>query len=283
MQDPAVPFGILEFVFNKSPDIKLKDFQSVKNDFGIYKRLYLSNRNIADEIGFSSLSRIFNDKYNKHSNEKLLKLEDPFLNFIMSHLVVLLVEFEKGNYYNIIQEIKSINEITLKIIYNEIEMLVLDTETNLKKCLDVFIEHKLIDVKKYMEIVDTYDDEDTFIQQLLTVKVAEFKNLKKQIDNLTTLDTLHGVKGKEFEKVIINIFYNQPWNQYDFDKLIKKQDFEKVSVKNAHKLLYVACTRAKTHLIINYIIDPVHKVNSDHIKDAVANMYGDSMRFTIYE
>lgn len=283
MQNPLVPFGSLEFVFNMSTDIKLKDFQTVKDDFGFYKRLYLSNRNIADEIGFSSLSQIFNDKYNKHSNEKLLKLEDPFLNFIMNHLVVLLVEFEKGNYYNIIQEIKSINEIILKRIYNEIEMLILDNETNLEKCLNVFIEYKLIDVKKYMEIVDTYDDEDTFIQELLTVKVEEFKNLRKQIDNLTTLDTLHGVKGKEFEKVIINIFYNQPWNQYDFDKLIKKQDMGKTSVKNAHKLLYVACTRAKTHLIINYMIDPVHKVNSDHIKDAVANMYGVSMRFTIYE
>ena len=282
-QNPLVPFGSLEFVFNMSTDIKLKDFQTVKDDFATYKRLYLSNRNIAEEIGFNSLSQLFNGKYNKHSNEKLLKLEDPFLNFIMNQLVVLLVEFEKGNYYNIIQKINSINEIILKRIFNEIEMLILDTETNLKKCLDIFIEYKLIDVKKYMEILDTYNDEDTFIQELLTVKVEEFKNLRKQIDNLTTLDTLHGVKGKEFEKVIINIFYNQPWNQYDFDKLIKKQDMGKTAVKNAHKLLYVACTRAKTHLIINYIMDPLYKVDSAHIKDAVVNMYGDSMRFTIYE
>ncbi|MGE8081246.1 hypothetical protein [Peribacillus loiseleuriae] len=69
-------------------------------------------------------------------------------------------------------------------------------------------------IKEYAEL-----DKAEFIDQLLGIKRQEYLNLYRQINNETRLQTLHGVKGDEFDKVVINIRHQQSWNQYNFDSL----------------------------------------------------------------
>ena len=110
-QDPKVNFQKLSFVYNTSSDKDLKGY--FKNDFEKYKRLYLSNSKIAEEIGFSTLSSLFQERYNVHSNEKLLKLDDPLLRFVIEEVITNINNYEENNYNKLLKKlkIKTVNQI----------------------------------------------------------------------------------------------------------------------------------------------------------------------------
>jgi DNA helicase-2/ATP-dependent DNA helicase PcrA len=99
---------------------------------------------------------------------------------------------------------------------------------------------------------------------------------------------MHGVKGNEFDNVIVNIEEVTPWNWYDFAKLLKRDNGIKDSIKcRTEKLLYVACTRAKCSLVINYIVDKTRDPNTialekENVKRGVLNLFGEGIEFIEY-
>lgn len=283
-QNPKVRFEKLLFIYNKSQDFKLNSYINKKEEFSRYKRLYLANKNIANEIGFNDISDAFNSTYNKNANEKLLKLEDQFIAYVMRNIIDTILKFEKKDYYGLIQKRNVVNEELLIALHSDMANLVTQENQSLNHYIDFFKKNKLIDEKKYQDILTSYDyTECDLISNLLDVNINQFKKLSMQINNQTSLDTLHGVKGNEFSKVIVNIFENQPWKKYNFDKLLLFVETNIESVKKAHKLLYVACTRAKNSLIINYIADPDSTLNVDTLKTCVKKHYGDKMEFLLLD
>jgi len=283
-QNPKVRFEKIKFVYNKSLDLKLESYISDEDVFSSYKRLYLANKNIANEIGFSDLSDLFSEVYNKNGNEKLLKLEDQFLSYVMTDILDIVIKFEKKEYYDLVQKLKFTKDEELKSFLFDITILINQEDQSIRRYIEFFINKKIIDRQQYDDIVASYDNfENDFLAQILAIDIHQFKKLLLQINDQTSLDTLHGVKGNEFEKVIVNIFENQPWNKYNFDKLLLNKDISIDSAKRAHKLLYVACTRAKSSLIINYIADTNSTLNVDTLKTRVKEHFGDKMEFILLE
>lgn len=283
MQNPKIPYEEIKFIYNKSEDKELRNFIQDES-FKTYKRLYLSNKNIANEIGFNDLSSIFNEMYNRNMNEKLLKLEDPFISYVMNNIVYLVSKIECQDYYDFIQKFSNINSELLKKLSEELAILLAGDNQSLKIYIDFFLSMGIIDYKKFESICEYYEYfEEDFVLKLLLIDINQYKNLSKQISHETTLDTMHGVKGDEFERVIVNIFENQPWNQYNFDKLFLHQDLERSNVIKAHKLLYVACTRAKSGLIINYIADQTSTLDFDCLKENIKLHFGNSIEILVLE
>ncbi|HDR1080059.1 TPA: ATP-dependent helicase, partial [Pasteurella multocida] len=85
------------------------------------------------------------------------------------------------------------------------------------------------------------------------ISYSEIIALKKALDENSPFQTQHGVKGAEFENVLIVI--GRGWNQYNFGEMLKwvgtgipngkEENFER-----NRNLFYVSCSRAKKRLAI---------------------------------
>ena len=51
---------------------------------------------------------------------------------------------------------------------------------------------------------------------------------------------MHGTKGNEFSKVLININENTTWNWYNFSKWLKNEPLKDTVKIRTEKLLYVS-------------------------------------------
>ena len=91
------------------------------------------------------------------------------------------------------------------------------------------------------------------LQNLRAVPYKEMVALAKFIDGHTPFETKHGVKGVEFENVLVVV--GRGWNQYDFNRLLElvggaipsaQQEF----YERNRNLLYVSCSRPKRRLAV---------------------------------
>lgn len=279
-QNPQIEFKELLFIYNKSQDFKLEHYTTLQNNFNQYKRLYLSNKYIADELGFSHIANLFNNKFKQNANEELFKLKEPMINFIVSQVVVLVNNTSKEIFQDIIKKLKFTTLAELSSLKEEIVFTFSNIDDSISSIIDFCIAKNLVSRKRFEELIN-YDD-DEFYTSLLNIPLKEFLALDEQITGNTSLDTLHGVKGLEFDNVIINLHQDQSWTTYNFDKLIKDENVDSKSVQNAHKLLYVACTRARKSLIINYIANPENILDFETLKNNVINKFGKDIYIAEY-
>lgn len=244
----------IEFVYNLGSDVYLQKYDEI--DFNKYTRLFLSHKEIARELGFSRISNIFEEEYNRYANDKLLKTEDAFINYILKNVVELAVNFKKHDYMEVISAFnkKAFIQSDLLLLHQKLNEC-LEKNEKLKDVIQAFIEAKVLNEKDYIEACENYvvNDKIEFVNALIDVEMNEYLQLYKQITKQTKLQTLHGVKGDEFEKVIVNIREKQPWTKYNFDNLFLNGGAMSSGSDNTHKLFYVACTRAKNALVINYM------------------------------
>lgn len=93
----------------------------------------------------------------------------------------------------------------------------------------------------------------TQLRKLRSVQYTEMIALDQFIDGHTPFATKHGVKGAEFENVVVVL--GRGWNKYNFGQMLewmhttppadKQEMFE-----NNRNLFYVACSRPKVRLAL---------------------------------
>jgi DNA helicase-2/ATP-dependent DNA helicase PcrA len=97
-------------------------------------------------------------------------------------------------------------------------------------------------------------DEITRLRQLRAVPYKEIVALKEFIDEKTPFSTKHGVKGAEFENVLV--VFGRGWNLYNFGQFLEWSGAvgvpaDKVDAYERNRnLFYVACSRPKKRLAL---------------------------------
>ena len=92
------------------------------------------------------------------------------------------------------------------------------------------------------------------LKALRAVSYSEIAPLARFIGEKTLFSTKHGVKGAEFENVLVVV--GRGWNQYDFNQMLTLVQTgvptgkEKDSFERNRNLFYVACSRPKTRLAL---------------------------------
>ncbi|MGN7943135.1 UvrD-helicase domain-containing protein [Metabacillus sp. 22489] len=280
-----IKYEKLDFIFNvNKDDMYLK--QHLGGNLGGFQRLFLNHREIAEEVGFINISRVFTEEYTNLTNDKLLKREDTFLDFLMETVLPMAANYLAGNHQLLLKNLNrdSFGLADLTNLNKELNKI-FNTEKQLRTMLEGLINKNIVSNKKVNGIIKEYAELDKaeFIDQLLEIQLQEYLNLYRQINNETRLQTLHGVKGDEFDKVVINIRHQQSWNQYNFDSLFMEGFNGTVSNQNAHKLFYVACTRAKSALIINYISEAKDEVLIKAVCSKIQELFGNFITTYVYE
>lgn len=274
----------IEFIFNANKDTYLKGYEKI--NINEYKRLFLSHREIAEEVGFSSISYVFNEQYGRYANEKLLKKEDALICFILDKLIRGVYYFKQNDFSLMLEKLKSsiLTQDNLGVIKKNIESLI-DKNPQLSEVASELLNLDVFSEKEYSEIRKNYVNNNKldFLKNLEKIHLSEYLNLFRQVNGDTNLQTLHGVKGEEYEKVIVNIREKQKWSSYNFDNLFMESDSESASYKNAHKLFYVACTRAKKSLLINYVVTANKSCEFEKVKDGIMNHFNNQIEFVEYK
>jgi DNA helicase-2/ATP-dependent DNA helicase PcrA len=92
------------------------------------------------------------------------------------------------------------------------------------------------------------------LRELRKIPYAEVVALAKFVDDHTPFSTKHGVKGAQFENVIV--VAGRGWNQYDFNKLLEWLEdpssvpADRTAYEQNRNLFYVACSRPKKRLAV---------------------------------
>ncbi|HBY86646.1 MAG TPA: DNA helicase II [Colwellia sp.] len=233
------------------------------------KVLMLTNNVIATEQGFKDLSDCF-----RHT-EDYLKKNDPYIKYFVEVIEPVIASFETREYGELFQVINQkfpqlqchddkrvwvdnlnrINELRLSGTVDE--MLAFLIESNKPRLSNKVRQLEERYQSLLEEDVENLGERDknflTKIRSLKSVSYRQVIQLSKFIDDKTPFSTKHGVKGAEFDNVLVVL--GRGWNQYNWNQMLefmengypanKKDTFER-----NRNLFYVACSRAKHNLTL---------------------------------
>ncbi|WP_254880849.1 3'-5' exonuclease [Escherichia coli] len=92
------------------------------------------------------------------------------------------------------------------------------------------------------------------LEKLHQIAYSEVKVLRHYLDGHSPFETKHGVKGAEFENVLVVV--GRGWNQYNFAEMLELAGAQVISAakedtyERNRNLFYVACSRPKKRLSI---------------------------------
>ena len=246
--------------------------KSIGWDFDVNKTkiLMLTHNVLAEEQGYKNIIECFSN------SDDYLKGNDPYIKYFTETLVPMRECFEQFKYGEMLQIIgrdaialtcQQDKEIWNKDLKRLIETMksgtVDEVLTLLKETQHPRLSPKVEEKEKSYLLLkalapeDITDEKDlrffTKISNLRKVKFVEVEKLYDFINEKTLFSTKHGVKGAEFDNVLV--ICGRGWNQYDWNKLLewmagtvpenKIDTFER-----NRNLFYVACSRPKKRFSI---------------------------------
>jgi DNA helicase-2/ATP-dependent DNA helicase PcrA len=233
------------------------------------KVLMLTNNVIAAEQGYKEIADCF-----RHT-EDYLKKNDPYIKYFVEIIEPVVASFEAREYGELFQVIKQkfpqlqchddkrlwvenlnrINEIRLNGTIDDMLAFLIDTNkprlSNKVRQLEERYQRLL------GEVVEDLEDRDrNFLTKVTSLKRVSYRQviqLAKFIDDKTPFSTKHGVKGAEFDNVLVVL--GRGWNQYNWNQMLEFMengypDNKKDTFERNRNLFYVACSRAKHNLTL---------------------------------
>jgi DNA helicase II / ATP-dependent DNA helicase PcrA len=234
------------------------------------KILMLTNNVLASEQGYQTIHNTFSD------NDDYLKLNDPYMNFLVS-TVEAGAEAFRLHKYGVMLEAFGLR--TAKIRTQADKEIWQDSMARLEDCRNNGTVGNIIDLLKEtrrprltqkleekeerfeeiskIAIADREPDDVKFFDKTTRIRSIPYKeipNLADYINDKTLYSTKHGVKGAEFENVIVVL--GRGWNHYDWNAFLEKvnqgnvADADKEAFERNRNLFYVACLRARKRLCL---------------------------------
>ena len=228
------------------------------------KVLMLTHKVIANKLDYNNLLNIY-DKHHSFGRNRLFEKEERFSDLFFNKIENLAFLYKEKKYGEFIQILAkegfkfSHHKHKGEIKEQMDELNQLRNTGTIKQVLDYIFEKQLITkpqkIKDFEnEITANKDSEDCvkkkrFYDDLMKVKYQEVINLGGFIEERTPFSTKHGVKGAEYENVLMVIDDNS-WNQYSFNDVFSNNQKNQDRYNRTLNLLYVCCSRAKDKLAI---------------------------------
>lgn len=233
------------------------------------KVLMLTNNVLATEQGYKDLADCFTYA------EDYLKKNDPYIKYFADIIEPISASFESRKYGKIFQVINQnfpqlhcqddkrlwsanlnrINEIRLNGTIGDL----LDFLSGIDKPR---LPNKVTQMEAHYQelqaanIVDLDDRSKRFLRKITSLRAISYQQviqLTKFIEEKTPFSTKHGVKGAEFDNVLVVL--GRGWNQYNWNQMFEFMENgypenKKDSFERNRNLFYVACSRAKHNLTL---------------------------------
>jgi len=243
--------GSITFVYSQN-EFELEQFKKSKfvSDWAfdnpkLTKILFLTHKLIAKRIGFEELLNAY------QYNDSLIGNEPDRLATHLLKMGSVLYHFEHKNYSHVISEIQiklkscsdkgQINKLLSDLLANQ----TIDIDTMINRFNQESLVRKDDRLDVYItEHTETYDK----IKALpFTQAMAYFK----YYNDFSPYSTQHGIKGAEFDNVLV-IMDNGRWNNYNFKYYFEKTTGKESVISRTERIFYVCCSRAINNLVIYY-------------------------------
>lgn len=137
----------------------------------------------------------------------------------------------------------------------------IDDKDKLKLRVDTIVSMKDASINEVLEYAHESglwpkDDKLLAFQQrypyrwnrVVGIPYSEIINLYKYTENKTPYSTQHGVKGAEYDDVLV-VLDNGGWSNYNFKNLFEGNGSESVRIRT-QRMFYVCCSRARRNLVV---------------------------------
>lgn len=222
------------------------------------KVLMLTHKALAREQSYSNLVNCFKD------NDRWHKKEDPLIQFLLDSLLPACDHYLNKRYGQVFSALGAdrgrLDKHSWRMELDKINHL--RPTATIGSLLNSIADAGILPLPDKVRAVisagghraaEPPDKQRTDVAKLLTVPVAEVERLGAFIDERTPYATKHGVKGAEFENVLV--IFGRGWGIYDWNKFLELSD-QPIDVDQAEffernrNLFYVACSRPKTKLAV---------------------------------
>lgn len=230
------------------------------------KILMLTHKLLANQQGYSNLAAIFkyNESFTRKENQHIAffvdKLE-PACDAFAAHKYGMMFEAlggfspllrnhaDKASWHNAMTQLLAIRD--TGTVGDVIEHL----RTRKKPRLPDNVEKRERELRDFdktagVEMPRVLEELEKFHQ----IAYSEVKALRHYLDGHSPFETKHGVKGAEFENVLVVV--GRGWNQYNFAEMLELAGTQVISAakedayERNRNLFYVACSRPKKRLAI---------------------------------
>ncbi|WP_421290689.1 UvrD-helicase domain-containing protein [Aeromonas veronii] len=233
------------------------------------KILFLTNNLIASEQKFKNLADCF-----PHTDD-YLKKNDKYIKFFLDVVEPTLSSYENKQYGELLQ-INTKNHPQLKRQSDKTswrenldKALKISNSGKIGDILDLLMETKTPRPPSKVEDLENKfknlqskpseelgEDEARFIKKLdnfRSINYQEVSSLGNYIEDKTPFSTKHGVKGAQFDNVLV--ICGRGWNQYNWNQMLEWMDGsypadKKDTFERNRNLFYVSCSRAKHNLTL---------------------------------
>jgi len=227
------------------------------------KILLLTHRGIANKLGYENLLAVYDSL--DFGRDRLLNKEELLSNFLLNKVESLVRFYLEKNYREFIKQLgidgfKINSHDDKKEILSIMNSLIeLRKEKSVQEVMKYIFENSLltkpIRLDEFeLEIGKPGLDESEarrkkFYDDLMKVKYSEFILINDYIENFTPYSTKHGVKGAEYDNVLV-VIDDSSWNQYKFNDVFANDKKNQGRYDRTRNLLYVCCSRAKNNLTL---------------------------------
>jgi DNA helicase-2/ATP-dependent DNA helicase PcrA len=233
------------------------------------KILMLTNNVLASEQGYKNLVSCFS------SPDDYLKKNDHYIKFFLEVIEPVCESFEKGCYGEIFKRLDTKNPRLTKqsdkqqwafdlnrLIETRNSGTIRDVIDLLKTARHPRLSAKIEEAETRINDFNSLEDknsadekETSYVEKVNKIKLVPYKEvmqLYQYVEDKTPFSTKHGVKGAQFENVLV--VCGRGWNNYNWNQMLewfgnipggKEEAFER-----NRNLFYVACSRPKKRLSI---------------------------------
>jgi DNA helicase II / ATP-dependent DNA helicase PcrA len=252
------------------------------------KILMLTHGVLAAEQGYSGIAKIFAGRPGAYT-----KKEDRFIKFLLETVEPVCSAYENKRYGEMFMALgtgtPAIRSHADKAEWaqNMSALLDLRSSATIGEVIDYLkttkrprlpdsLERKELELAQWLAGGAEGDPSSSLrrLRELRGISYSEVKALAKFVDNHTLFSTKHGVKGAEFENVVV--VAGRGWNQYDFNKLLEWFEYpesipaDRTVFERNRNLFYVACSRPKKRLAVLF----TQKL-SDQALHQLSKLFGD--------
>lgn len=242
------------------------DFNSAKT-----KVLMLTHKGIANKLDYPNLLNTYNML--PFGRDRLYGRDEPFSKLLIDKIEKLLLLYQEkryGEFINLlgVDGFKIKKHVDKKHLKKHIDELIkLRKEKTIKEVIEYIFNNELIKkpirISEFEDVIQQKKPEDDdgkiekkkeFYNSLMQIQYQEVVNLNGYIQESTPFSTKHGIKGAEYENVLV-VIDDTSWNQYKFNDVFSNNQTNQNRLERTLNLFYVCCSRAKDKLAILSLSD----------------------------
>ncbi|MEU1542038.1 ATP-dependent helicase [Actinacidiphila glaucinigra] len=231
------------------------------------KYLFLTHRGIAGTLDYANLLEQYRN-LSRHGPDDLMARNEPYIQYL-TRIEALCTAYRDSHFAeltNLLDEgrtkiTKHANKRAISEALRRLDSV--RTTGTVGDVLDLMADGHLLAMPGKLKELErrrnatNLDERDQrradFSNSLRGVSYREVISVTRFIDELTPFSTQHGVKGDEFENVVV-VIDDRAWTMYNIGKMLAGND-SKERAERSRNLFYVSCSRARRGLAVVFLND----------------------------